>query len=308
MYHEPLTDDQWNGWFAAALLAPLAQSCGGNLQAALLSGIAAAAVMLVLSRRTRQWTRWTAAVMLAGLTVELWALLVGAENAWPSDRKTAVLPLTLLALAAASGLKGNGPAASAATVLLRFLAVGILIVTLCTMGKLQPRRILAETSSSWAAQITVWLLPLPLLLFPKPGKKQGGLWLLVLAGGILTAAANGVLGAAVGHSENRFYAMGRSAAMFGTVKHLEAAAGTALLLGWFASLSLALTAAGRAGEILTGNGCQWAAAVAAVSAATYLTGIRPGAATVLAAQAGMILAAAAAGKRNTKKDEKGVDK
>lgn len=205
-------------WLLAAIAAPIAHFSGtGWLTAALTALIV---LPMTLIRGSWDFSRPVAIGQILWLGVVAGLMLPGSAVYWPSDN-TAVVPLTLLALAV---LTSSGAAPRVGAVLALCMALLAIPIAICAASRIEPVW-LKPAIRPWSPALTVALLisALPAAGKTRRGRSAAAAAMLTL---LLTLLVQGTIGSI--RAEDPFYQTAR------TLGHMEPVAAAAMTLGWYA--------------------------------------------------------------------------
>lgn len=177
-------------------------------------------------------------------------------GSWPSGNVYPAVPLVLLALAAASACRGEGPAVGAGSVLFWLVALVFAAVFTAGIREVDVSMLVPAEGTVWGNLGLVFLLPAVSTFLPGMRKKLSPVWLVstTVFGTALTAMIAGSLSPAVAQSAGApFYQWVRGLGLLGTLERFEAIVAVALTMGWFSALSYVMCVAGSLAEQYKSN-------------------------------------------------------
>lgn len=239
-------------WLFTSMSGPLAQSVGSvPWPVVLLTGSVCLGAAWYVSRNS------VAPGKLFCVTEYLWILCVlGAMvrwigGSWPAGNVYPAVPMVLLALAAVSACRGEGPSAGAGSVLFWLVALVFAAVFIAGIREVDVS-MLAPTEGTVSGNLAVvFLLPAASMFLPAMRRKLSPAWLVssTVFGTVLAAMIAGSLSPTVAKSAGApLYQWVRGLGRFGTLERFEAIVAVALTIGWFSVLSYIMCVAGSLAE------------------------------------------------------------
>lgn len=309
MYRHEISKRQLFAWSVGAIAAPLAQLAGGAAcTTVLLTGIITGIFLFIVEkvgRRINQIPHWLKYIAVVWITVKLIYLLQLAENSWQADSSRFFVPIVLLALAAWSAAKGKVQAAKVAAILFCLTMVGYGIVGAASLGELKLGWVISGTKDFRIQYAVIFMLPLVLLFLPTKEKVITSNWVIVTSviGTLFAAIVNGILSPEIGGRQtNGFYEMSRSIQLFGVVQRFEVLIAAIMVMGWFMTLSLYMSAIDSVVKERGKQPAIWGVAIAA--GAAYMIGAEISEYWVLAADIILSMSVVIAALTLSKKDIK----
>lgn len=223
-----------------AVLAPLAHYSGVGYMAVLLAAGAMLPLTILAGDGLRRISKPEAALELVWIGLVMGSLMDVSGANWPGSRSEIVVPLTILALAVATGKKEKNERACC-TVFWITVIPAILIFGAMT-GMVEPGWLKPEPRE-WSAELVAALLLPALGTYEKNTKVKTGLATAVMAG-FLAVIIQGGLGIVQAESERSpLYELGRCIGNGG----FEIIVSIVLTLSWYGFAALGMRSAERFG-------------------------------------------------------------
>lgn len=249
MFRKEIPKPQMLAWLFVAMTAPMAQNLGGSgwVFVACAGAVCAVLTWGVVGLTTDgDWKPWFCAAQLLWLAVAAGICAGSAADSWPMGDAWPVVPLTMLALAGWSAQNGPLSVSRVAGVLFFLILIGYGPILGAGAGQVEWEN-LAPYWGRPDRTAGFWLL-MPAVAAFLPWQKQGmgkPLAGAVIFGAVAAGITSGVLTQGLTQTlEQPFYEMSRSLRLLGVAERLEALVCALLTVGWFALLSLLLSAGG----------------------------------------------------------------
>lgn len=268
-------------WLFAAITAPLAQIGAGAPWLYVLAVGAICGVLCwcihSLSGGDCCTAKWYCLVQLLFLAIATGAITNWTADCWPTGSTFPVVPLVLLALAAASAWDGGIRASRTGGVVFWFVALLFVIILAAGVKNQRTEWLRPEWELGDGRLIFVFLIPAVATFLPREkGKGYGITFLAVLFFGLAaTLLTIGALSPKVAKGMAfAFYEYSKSLSLLGVAERFEAFVSVALTMGYFALLSLLLSGAYHLTETL-GKGSGRYGILFCVAAAAICIGFYP---------------------------------
>ena len=245
MFREKIPSRQLCAWLFAGMVPVLIQLLsGGSWIWIAILGTASVSLTLLVWHTGWEPVKWLCPFLFMYIVLLLSQLLGAVSNIWPTGEREPWVGLILMAVAAWSAQKGTSAAARVGTVL--FWAVLILYLTVFVAGT-------KEVNLPWLAPqwnlpdemgLTVLFVPpLSVCLLKADAQKGTRMFLVPLFTVAAALLTTGILSPEIAvNTPNAFFEMSRSINLFGAVHRFEAVICAGMTVGWFALLSLLLSA------------------------------------------------------------------
>lgn len=247
-----MTSGQLGAWLFTAMSAPLAQMAGEILwPIVLLAGVVSLAAAWYVSRIELEPGKVLCAAQYIWILCVLGAMVRWVGESWPSGDVYPAVPLVLLALAAASACRGEGPASRAGSALFWMTALIYTVVIAAGVGEVGTTDLVPVNGAGIWHLVTVFLLPATAVLVPGMRKRIPVIWSVSIVGfgTVMSALIAGALSPAVAQSvASPLYQWVRGLGLLGTLERFEAIVAVALTMGWFSALSYLMCVAGGLAE------------------------------------------------------------
>lgn len=252
MENRNITGRQLGAWLFSAMSAPLAQFAGATpWPVVLLTGAVCLVAAWHVSRITLKPGRLFCAAQYIWILCILGAMVRWIAGSWPSGNVYPAVPLVLVALAAVSSSRGEGPAAGAGSVLFWLMALVFTIVIIAGIREFDITMHEPVGGTVRGDLAVVFLLPAAASFMPGSRNKNFTAWLPSAAvfGTVVSVMIAGSLSPAVAQSAGSpLYQWVRGLGLFGTLERFEAIVAVAITMGWFSALSYLVCVAGCLAE------------------------------------------------------------
>ncbi len=286
MFRKDVPGAQMQAWIFVAMTAPLAQKLSGcGWVFAAIAGVICSVIVWGAVRLTAgaDWKPWFCAVEVIWLAIALAICAGEAAGSWPMGDAWPVVPLVMLALAGWSAQKGPQVASRVAGVLFFLILIGYVPIFGAGAGQADWGELLPRWGRDDGTAGFWLLMPGVAAFLPWQKRRMGKALAGTVAFGIIAAGITcGVLTPALAQMvDTPFYEMSRSLSLLGMAERFEALVCALLTVGWYAALSLLLSAGGCLfgriwkGKEPVGVWCLTLAAAAAVLCRLRTWGLLP---------------------------------
>lgn len=247
MFRERIQARQLSAWLFTGLTPVMIQILGGSAWLWIgIAGIIGGVAVFFVWRSGWEPKRWQCPLLIFYIIIVLGQLVSDAAGSWPVGNSYPAVPLILLGLAAWSAQKGPSAAARVGAVLFWFVLIMYLVVFGAGVKDVRFEWLKPQWEMPDELGLLLFLIPAAAACLLRPGNVWGPRLILptvfTLCAVLITV---GVLSPAVAEKvDSAFYEMSRSINLAGVARRFEALISAGMTVGWFALLSLFLTACG----------------------------------------------------------------
>lgn len=243
-----ISSGSMQNWILAAMIAPgVTIAAGCTWSGVLLSGVIFSCVstaVLAGCKETVRCGRWVAYAQCIWLGLLCGSYAMMSAGIWGEKRVEIFVSLTLIALAAFSAKEDPVKTAAQNKTILVILRVTVILILVA--GIPDRKGTMSFHDCQWNGGIAlVFLLPCLSVFLPSERNTIYKVLLTVLC---LAVAAAWIVSGCTKAESDPFYAYSKSIRLFETARRFEAAISFVFTMGWYALLSLLLSAAGAVAE------------------------------------------------------------